>query len=68
MTNGFYPSLSNSPVKMDLDDDDDDDLQAISLTLPSPLDSCSPSLPSFTKLHFTLLLLHQSLSSEPSHE
>ena len=25
MTNGFYPSLSNSPVKMDLDDDDDDD-------------------------------------------
>ena len=26
MTNGFYPSLSSSPVKMDLDDDDDDDV------------------------------------------
>ena len=22
MTNGFYPSLSSSPVKMDLDDDE----------------------------------------------
>ena len=25
MTNGLYPALSNSPVKMDLDNNDDDD-------------------------------------------
>ena len=30
MTKWVYPSLSNSPVKMDLDDDDDDGKLSVS--------------------------------------